>query len=101
MTAYDRMLKRLGLTKMMVPAGVGDVVERRIAGLWEVAYHGCDIERLPQAIKRYGFDCYTQGLLDATTPVMRARIEKMALEGVIPPMDTRFASQSDRTVDNG
>ena len=93
-TAYDRMLKRLGLTKIMVPAGVCDVVEKRIAGLWEVAYYGCDIERLPQAIKRYGFDCYTQGLLDATTPVMRARIEKMALEGFIPPMDARFTNDA-------
>lgn len=50
--------------------------------------------RLPEAIKKYGFDCYTQGLLDATGPTMRARIEKLALEGVIPPMDARFTSDA-------
>lgn len=94
-TKYQQILKRYGLERMTVPARTADIVDKRIAGLWEANYCGCSLENLPQAIKKYGFDCYTQGLLDATGPVKRARIEAMALEGVIPPMDARFTSDAD------
>lgn len=86
-TEHQRIMKRFGLERIRVPAAVGDVVEKRIRGLWEANYCNSTLESLPATIKRYGFDCYTQGLLDATSPRVRARIEKLALEGIIPPMD--------------
>ena len=86
-TKHAQLMKRYGLERIELPAHVGDVVEKRIAGLWAVNYHGCSLEQLPEAIRKYGFDCYSQGLLDATTPTVRARVQKLALEGVVPPMD--------------
>lgn len=88
-TKHQQLMKRFGLERIAMPAGVGDVVAKRIQGLWEIHYHSAySLEQLPAAIKSYGFDCYTQGLLDATEPAVRARIQKMVLEGLIPPMDT-------------
>lgn len=86
-TRHEQLLNRFGLETMKVPAATADIVDKRIRGLWEVNFEGRSIESLPECIKRYGFDCYTQGLLDATSPKVRAGIQRLVLEGHVPPME--------------
>lgn len=86
MFSHQQKMRRFGLTEVKLPANVGDVVEKRIQGLWEINWSG-NLSLLDDAIKKYDFDCYTQGLMDATSPTVRAGIERMVLEGIVPPME--------------
>lgn len=76
MTPLERLLNRYALTQLESSAEVAaafDVFKRRTAGMSELAWElkANSPERVGEAFEQYGFDCYTQGLIDGVEACRR------------------------------
>jgi hypothetical protein len=71
----DRLLKRRGLTELHGPEvnRAFEAFRKRCAGLEEVAWqtNSYSPAAIAAAFQQFGFDCYTQGLMDATDIALR------------------------------
>ncbi len=68
MTERERLLKRFGLTTLKMEGEQAEqateLFEKRTKGMLDIALHRMFSFNMEEAIKQYGFDCYTQGALD-------------------------------------
>lgn len=76
--------ERLGLLKIDVPGDVAEHLRGRIDAVRRLHIgFGCErlsVDSLPERVDKFGLDCYIQGLMDATNPVIRAAVEALSRE---------------------
>jgi hypothetical protein len=80
--------ERLGLLRIDVPGDVAEHLRGRIDTVRRLHIgFGCErlsIDNLVQSVDAFGLDCYIQGLMDASNPVIRAAVETLYSEVTTP-----------------
>ena len=71
----DRRLRAAGIEPMQVTPAFLAAFEERTCGFLEARWP-VNPDYMQEAIKQYGLDCYTQGLLDASASEVKAAIDR-------------------------
>lgn len=73
--------ERLGLERVTLDGEQATVIDSRIDAAWSLHIgFGCErlsIEHLAERVRKYGRDCYYQGLIDASSPQVVKAVRSM------------------------